>query len=229
MDIEEAIAVLSLSVVIPTLNEADVIARTLDSVMNMQRVDEVIVADGGSRDDTIAIAEDKGAKIVTSDAGRGVQLDAGWREVSGELIWMLHADSIPPENGVELIKRAFEDVKLSLTSFSLRFDMNRINYSLLAATANLRTRLFRLPYGDQGLAVRRSDLESVGGLPHWQYLEDVWLARQMTKRGRFRLLPGSVVTSTRRYEQHGFISTIIKHKKVMRYYRKQGRPPEAVR
>ena len=151
-------------------------------------------------------------------------MEAGWRAVDGDIIWFLHADSVPPPNATSLINEAFQNPAVSCTAFRLAFDTSRWDLRLIAFTTNFRSFVHKLPYGDQGLAVRRNDLEAIGGLPPWSYLEDVWLIENMRQRGRLKLLPGYVRTSPRFYQKHGIWRAVMRHKKIMTYWRKHRKP-----
>ncbi len=215
---------ITIGLVIPTLNEEPFIAKTLKSVQNQPYIKDIVVVDGGSSDNTLEIVKGFGVDVIQSPRGRGIQLETGWRAVNGDITWFLHADSIPPPNATTLISKAFQDPGVSCTAFHLAFNTSRWDLRLIAFATNLRSSLLKLPYGDQGIAVRRSDLEAVGGLPHWSYLEDVWLIENMRQRGKLKLLPGYIRTSPRYYQKHGIWRAVMRHKKIMTYWHKHRKP-----
>ena len=213
-----------ISLVIPVLNESEVISGFLKSLKTIEGYDELIIVDGGSTDDTFRIAESQTDKVITSPKGRGIQLDAGWRECSGDIVWFLHADTIPPVNSGQLIKEAFTNQAVSVTAFWLKFDTKRFDMKFFEFCGNVRTFCCKAPFGDQGIAVRRKYLEKLGGIPHWQYLEDVWLVKNMRKLGKLKMLSGHTTTSPRRYLDKGILKTVYQHKKIMMDYRRFGKP-----
>ena len=100
---------MTIGLVIPTLNEEPFIATTLKSVLNQPYINDIVVVDGGSSDNTLEIVKELGINIIQSSGGRGVQLEVGWRAVQGDIIWFLHADSLPPPKATSLIIEAFNN------------------------------------------------------------------------------------------------------------------------
>lgn len=209
---------MTVGIVIPTLNEADTLGSTLTALREQPDVQDILIVDGGSEDDTLDIARAHGVRTMVVAPGRGRQLDEGWRNIKGDIIGFLHADTLLPAGAIEHIRKTLTEPSVSLVAFRLQFDASHWLLRLIAAGANLRSYLFDLPYGDQALAVRRQDLEAVGGLPHWSYLEDVWLTAAMNKRGRVVILPLNIRTSARRYLERGILRTIWRHMKIMAYW-----------
>jgi len=215
---------MNISVIIPCLNEDPILEHTLSAVRGQDAISDVVVADGGSTDGSIGIAVKNGAKVTVGESGRGVQLNAGWRASEGEILWFLHADSKPEKKASNQIIDAFRDTETSLTAFRLKFVSADTRMKLVSLGANFRSFFSGLPYGDQGLAVRRKDLEKLGGFPNWEYLEDVWLVEQMRKLGRVKILSGSVSTSPRRYKEYGVWNTVKQHNKIMKYWHQHHEP-----
>lgn len=208
----------SLSVVIPTLNEADNLCRCLDTLSRDPAINEILVVDGGSVDGTIAKAAEYDVRIIETDTGRGVQLDAGWRQASCNIIMFVHADTIMPPGCAELVKRTFQDSEVAITAFRLSFNSTSQILRFFSFVANQRSRFLKLPYGDQCLSVRKGSLEKINGLPHWDYLEDVWLVRRMSKIGKLKILPRCVITSGRRYMDNGMWKTWLNHLQILHHY-----------
>jgi rSAM/selenodomain-associated transferase 2 len=217
---------MTLSIIIPTYNEALSLPAVLDHLLRLQGIDEIIIADGGSIDATREIAASKGATISVTEKGRGTQIDAAWRIAVGDIICILHADTILPIEGPARIHLALSDPHTSLSAFRLAFNATRLDLKLIAWAVNLRSRWLKLPYGDQALACRRQDLQDIGGLPHWPYLDDVCLVKAMEQRGRIKLLPDHVVTSARKYLNFGVWRTVRQHRVIMSYWRKHHKPLE---
>lgn len=171
---------------------------------------DVLVVDGGSRDDTQGEAERAGARVIASAALRGGQIDAGWRSTRAEIVVFLHADTRLPAGWDEAVMDALEDERVSGGAFRLGFDEKGALWRLLEWGVAARVALLGLPYGDQAMFVRRRVLEAAGGVPHVAILEDLDLVRTIKAAGRLRILPERVVTSARRY-QGGVAGTVARH------------------
>jgi rSAM/selenodomain-associated transferase 2 len=199
----------SISVVIPSLDEGE---RIRDTVASAQAPGvEVLVVDGGSRDRTAALARDAGATVLVSPPGRARQLDAGARAASGEVLLFLHADTLLPAGWDGAVRQALEDPRVSGGAFRLCFDCRSLPLRAVEWGARLRVALFRLPYGDQALFLRRSVLEELGGVPQVPIMEDLDLVRALRDAGRLALLPQPAVTSARRYQAGGVLRTMLRN------------------
>lgn len=198
-----------LSVVIPTLDEAEGIAEAVASARAPDV--EVLVVDGGSSDDTLDRAARAGARVLSAARGRARQLEAGARAASGDTLLFLHADTRLPAGYADAVAGALRDPRVVGGAFRLRFDARTRALRWIERGAALRARLLGLPYGDQALFVRRSALEAVGGVPQVPILEDLDLVRALKRRGRLHLLPLDAVTSARRYRAGGPWRTAARH------------------
>ncbi|MFQ5624275.1 MAG: TIGR04283 family arsenosugar biosynthesis glycosyltransferase [Paracoccaceae bacterium] len=195
-----------ISVIIPTLNAAPVIAPALDALMPGLRaglVHELIIADGGSSDDIAGIAGDIGARLVVTGPGRGMQLAAGAAAAGGKWLLFLHADSVLPANWPAAVEAHLRSHPGEAGYFRLAFDDSGLPARVLAGWANLRSRLFSLPFGDQGLLVSQALYREAGGYPVIPLMEDVAIARALG--GRVRMLSATVTTSARRYRKDGWL------------------------
>jgi rSAM/selenodomain-associated transferase 2 len=199
----------TLSVVIPALDEGGRIEAALASA-SAPGV-EVLVVDGGSRDDTVARARGRGARVLCSAPGRARQLDAGARAATGEVLLFLHADTLLPPGYDAAVTRALADPGVAGGAFRFRFDRGSLALRVVEWGARLRVALFRLPYGDQALFLRRCVLEALGGVPQVPIMEDLDLVRAIRRAGQLALLPLPATTSARRYEARGVLRTMLRH------------------
>ena len=199
----------ALSVVIPTLDEARSVGRTLDAALGVRGRVEVIVVDGGSRDATPDIARSRGVRVVTSERGRGAQMHAGARAARGRALWFLHADTLPPADGAELIAEALRDPSVVGGNFDVCFDGGGRPARFLTWLYP-RLRRLGLCYGDSGIFVRRETYERVGGFRPFPVFEDLDLVRRLRRAGRVAHLEATVHTSSRRFEGRSFALTFAR-------------------
>ena len=186
------------SVIIPALNEEKYLGACLESLGAAQC--EVIVVDGGSTDNTVALAESFGAKVIRQGvANRGRQMNAGAAAAQGELLLFFHADSRLPPNGIESVISAMKDPAVIGGGFSLEFFPATLFYSGLAIGANIFCRMTRMIFGDRGMFIRADRFQELGRFPETAIMEDAALATTMRRAGKIVILPGMVATSARKY------------------------------
>ena len=193
---------MQLSVIIPTLNEADGIALAIERARALNPL-EVIVADGGSSDDTVRIAESAEARVVSTGCGRAVQQNQGASVARGDVLLFLHADSWLVPDARQQIDRALTSRHIPGGVFRHRFVTTHPYFRLLEVADSLRVCCLRIGYGDQGIFMRRSVFEQLGGFPEVALMEDVLFMRRLRDLGRIVLLPGPLFTSARRHESRG--------------------------
>lgn len=194
-----------ISIIIPTYNSVRGFGPTLASVfegVSSGLVCEVIFADGGSSDEIEKIAGDLGAELVRSDKGRGTQMAAGAAAAKGEWLLFLHSDTALSEGWAHDIRRHITDSHSRPGYFRLAFDAHGFAPWFVARWANLRSALFGLPYGDQGLLVSRLDYNRAGGFDDIPLMEDVRLVRRLPRPRRLR---ATATTSAARYQIDGWI------------------------
>jgi len=195
----------SIAVVIPTLNEATRIDACLAAVRRQMPgggAADVVVVDGGSIDGTPRLAASR-ARVTNAPRGRGVQLNAGARMTSDDVLLFLHADTTLPAGAFAAIDSALVDPEIVGGTFRLRFDHDAVALRLYAWCTRFRWRL--LHYGDQGIFVRRATFEALGGFREWPIMEDVDFLARLDAAGRTVLLPLAVITSARRFARHGVV------------------------
>jgi rSAM/selenodomain-associated transferase 2 len=199
----------TISVVIPTLDEASCIARAVESVIASGV--EVIVVDGGSRDASCSLAREAGARVLVSSRGRARQLRFGGEKSTGDVVLFLHADTRLESGWQEAVLRVLSDPECAGGAFAFRFAEHGVRERWIEWGVALRIALFRLPYGDQALFVRRRVLEQMGGIPIVPIMEDLDLVRGIKRAGRLQMLGQTATTSSRRYSQSGGLRTLLRH------------------
>jgi rSAM/selenodomain-associated transferase 2 len=198
-----------LSVVIPALNEAANLTRLLPALARDCPGAEIIVVDGGSRDETAAVvARQPGARLVMSERGRARQMNAGARQAIGDVLLFLHADTWLPADAGAALDRALAEPGVVAGRFDVRFDNPRPVLRMVAWFMNTRSRASGICTGDQAIFVRRADFEAVGGYPDIPLMEDIELSRRLKRRGRLAALRLRVTTSARKWEREGPLRTI---------------------
>ncbi|MEY6433394.1 TIGR04283 family arsenosugar biosynthesis glycosyltransferase [Thioalkalicoccus limnaeus] len=197
-----------LSILIPTLNEAEGIQGTLATLQGARRLGhEVLVVDGGSTDETVARATPLADGVIRATRGRAAQMNAGARAARGAALLFLHADTRLPATAVMAIQAAL--ARAAWGRFDVSIDGESPLLRVVAAMMNWRSRRTGIATGDQALFVTRAAFERVGGYPEIPLMEDIELSKALKRIGRPACLREQVVTSGRRWETHGVWRTIL--------------------
>jgi len=198
----------SLSIVIPVLDEDRVIGATLAALQPMRAAGiEVVVADGGSRDATRAIAAPLCDRVVDAPRGRALQMNAGAEASRGDILVFLHADTMLPTNAPEAIRAALSS--RAWGRFDVAISGGGALLALVAAMMNVRSRVSGIATGDQAIFVRRDAFRRAGAFPAIPLMEDVALSRALKRISAPACLRERVVTSGRRWREHGTLATIL--------------------
>jgi rSAM/selenodomain-associated transferase 2 len=210
-----------ISVIIPVYQEGEVINRTLHHLRSIPGSAgcEIIVVDGHPEGSTLAAIDDGTVILVRAEKGRGRQMNAGARAASGDMLLFLHADTRLSPGALSRIMSVMEEGALVGGAFSLRIDSNRFFFRMIEGLTNLRARLTRVPYGDQGIFLCRDYFNNIGGYREMPILEDVDIMKRIRKRGdRIVILPEAVVTSSRRWDKEGLLYGTLRNRMIMILY-----------
>jgi rSAM/selenodomain-associated transferase 2 len=204
----------AVSIIIPVLHESATINDTVLRIRSLEggRSPEIIVVDGDSRGDTLEAIVDPSVRKVRSPAGRGRQMNEGAGVAKGRVLLFLHADTELPRRGLQLIEAAMEIEGPVAGAFDLGIDSPGFPFRLIEAAASFRSRLNRIPFGDQAIFVRKRYFREIGGYCEIPLMEDVELMRRIKKRGdAIVIINEKVGTSPRRWEKEGILRCTLRN------------------
>ena len=201
---------MNISIVIPTLNEESTLPGLLDD-LRLHDDCQIVVADGGSTDDTLNIASDFGAEVVETSAGRGIQLNAGAQIASGDGLFFVHADVKLPTNAVTCVRETLSLGFYVGGAFSIAIASTRPSFRFIFHMINVRSRYLNLPFGDQGIFVSREAFDLLGGFRAIPIMEDLDLVMRLNKIGPITLLPQKIIASSRRYDREGALYSTLRN------------------
>lgn len=217
-----------ISIILPVLNEADGINEAISRLraLDSGRCSEIIVADADPSGGTISAIGDGAVRTILSERGRARQMNRGAAIAAGDVLLFLHADTILPPKAFSLIQTAMRDQRYVAGAFDLGFDTRRKIFKVTEQYVFLRTRLTKVPFGDQAIFIRRDYFEKIGGYREIPIMEDVELMSRIRKRrGRIRIIPAKALTSPRRYEREGLFFCTLRNWLLQTLYM-LGVPPE---
>lgn len=200
---------LTLSIILPVLNEAALIAPLLEDLRQRFRGAELIVVDGGSVDHTANRARALADRFVSAAPGRAVQMNAGAAVARGRVLLFLHADTRLPDDAQAAIKRGIDDFGRVWGRFDVRIEGRHWLLPLIAVMMNLRSRLTGVATGDQAIFVTRAAFDAVDGYPAIALMEDIALSKRLRRIGAPMCLRSKVATSGRRWEANGALRAIV--------------------
>ena len=197
-----------ISIIIPTLNEAGNIKAAIASTQSSTNV-EVIVVDGGSKDDTVEIAKSLCVKVISAPAGRACQMNAGALVASGEILLFLHADTLLPPEFDLMVRTSLYQPTTVAGAFTLRINASLWSLRLVEWGVNWRSHFLQMPYGDQAIFLTKKIFYQIGNFPELPIMEDFELMRRLKRIGSITIISVSVVTSVRRWQQKGVFKTTL--------------------
>lgn len=214
-----------ISIIIPVLNEARLIQSALQHIDMLQHIEqsdrkaiEVIVVDGGSQDDTVALAQQSGVVVIRSAPGRAKQMNVGAEIALGEILLFLHADTRLPDNFVSLVQTTLTRSGIVAGAFQLRIDDKAWSLRLVEWGVKWRSTLFQLPYGDQAIFLKAATFWQIGGFPELPIMEDFVLINRLRSLGKIAMASAPVLTSARRWQKLGVIKTTLINQLVLAAY-----------
>ncbi|MEY2983558.1 MAG: hypothetical protein RLZZ568_175 [Cyanobacteriota bacterium] len=216
-----------LSIIIPVLNEA-AIARDYLSQLPYREDIEVLVVDGGSQDQTVAICRQFPVQVLVSPSpGRSQQMNWGARQAQGEILLFLHLDSCLPGNFFPLIPETLADPTVIAGAFQLAIALPHWPYRWLEKAILWRSSWWQLPYGDQGLFLTQQCFQQLGGFAELPLMEDYELVQRLKTLGRVAIAPAAVTTSGRRWQKLGLLKTTLINQAIVLGYH-LGIPPQTL-
>jgi len=197
------------SIIIPIYNEEPNINFYLNNIQHLHQNVEIIAVDGGSQDRSYDLAKSLGIPVYKSKKGRGYQLNEGANKATGDILIFLHLDTILPKDCFFELNRFFDNQEVKVGKFRMAFDSNHLILKIYGFFTRFDS-IFT-SFGDQGIVVRKEFFNKMGCFPEWPLFEDVHFLRNARKRTKIHSFSGSVVTSARRFIEHGIIRQQFKN------------------
>jgi uncharacterized protein len=212
----------AISVIVPVYKEQDGINPFLEYLVEIfsGQEHEIIVVDGSPGLETLLAIDVQDVKAISADKGRGKQMNAGASMARGQVLLFLHSDTLLPDNASELILGAFRtDKNMMAGAFSLGIDSRKWSLRLIEKGANLRSGMTRIPYGDQGIFIRKDYFRGIGGFREMPIMEDLELMTRIKKLGgKIAILPEKSMTSPRRWEKEGIARCTLRNWLIRIFY-----------
>jgi len=196
------------AVIVPVLNEAQGLPSLLHRLQALN-ADECVFVDGGSTDESCRILAASGVRWLASKRGRALQMNVGCQQTKSDILLFIHGDTEFSSEHMNDLKAVMRDEKTVGGRFDVRLSGAQPAFRVIELMMNLRSRLTKISTGDQAMFVRRDVFERFGGFPELPLMEDVAFSKLLKKQGKVACLRRKIVTSSRRWEQHGIVRTIL--------------------
>lgn len=195
------------SIIIPTLNEEKIIQSCLARLQHLRPACEIIIADGGSTDNTVALASSYADQIVSSEQGRALQMNAGASLATGDVLLFLHVDTVLPEGALQLIEQQISSRPWG--RFDIRLSGSHFMFRIIAQMMNWRSALTGIATGDQVIFVTKEAFNAAGQFPRISLMEDIALSKLLNAISPPICLKAKVTSSSRGWERNGIFQTIV--------------------
>lgn len=208
------------SIIIPTYNENKINQHIFDLKAKLfDYAYEIIVSDGSPQHATLKLIKDTSVIQVKSKPGRGNGLADGASAASGDILWFVHGDTVVPDNPLQLINNVLINKEFAAGAFELGISSPKLTYRIIEFGTNTRTKLTRIPYGDQTLFIKKEIYDSIGGFKRLPLMEDVEIMQNLKRSGRkIKILHQKAYTSPRRWEKEGPLYTTIRNQIIISLY-----------
>jgi len=203
-----------ISIILPVLHEADGIKKIVSYIRTIDKDDaaEIIVVDGDPLGSTINAIQATGIITAIAEKGRARQMNRGATLAAGEILLFLHADTLLPSHALSRITSTMNDKRFVAGAFDLGINSDRKIFRITEKYVFLRTRVTRVPFGDQAIFVRKEYFQKIGGYQDIPLMEDIELMARIKRRGdRIVMIPEKVLTSARRWEREGILFSTFRN------------------
>ena len=198
-----------ISIVIPVLNESGILRNTLTQ-LRLSENEELIIVDGGSSDDTVSIAHDFTDKVFTAKSGRASVMNFGASKAEGDILLFLHADCSLPQDAFGMIRNTLSNDGIAAGAFDLGIESFQFRYRIIEYAANIRARVTRLMYGDQGMFLRKGVFDQIGGFADIPLMEDIQISKRLKMLGKIVFVKPPIQASPRRWLNEGLLYTTLR-------------------
>lgn len=198
-----------ISIIMPVLNEANSLGRTLGQ-LHLSDYEELIVVDGGSSDETVLTAREYTDNVYSTKTGRASVMNYGAQKAEGAILLFLHADCILPDDGFKMIRETLSNNKVSAGAFSLRIDHPSFKFRIIEFGSNLRSHVCSTVYGDQGIFLKKETFALIGGYNDIPLMEDIDISRKLLKKGKLFLINNPMKVSPRRWLKEGALYSTLR-------------------
>jgi rSAM/selenodomain-associated transferase 2 len=207
----------TIAIIVPILNEGERLPQLLQ-MLEALHADEVIIVDGGSTDGSDQLLSESSIHWIKSNPGRAIQMNNGAVLCRSDILLFLHADTEITQAALIHVRDAMENPSIVGGRFDVTLSGAHPAFRLIEFMMNLRSRLTKISTGDQTIFVRREVFESLGGFPDQPLMEDIEFSKHLKGAGRIACLRDKVITSSRRWEKHGVMNTIVLMWKLRFFY-----------
>ena len=209
MFLKRGLFTIKISIIVPVLNEEKTLGKTL-SGLPVTDSEELIIVDGKSSDRTLSIAREFTDRVFVTEKGRGHQMNVGAKGAGGNILLFLHADCILPGDGFKIIRETRKDKRVSAGAFHLGIDHPSFRFRIIERAVHLRSCITRIPYGDQGIFMRKEVFEKIGGFSEICLMEDIEISKRLKKAGKIAFVKPLIRTSPRRWLKEGLTYTTLR-------------------